>query len=140
MVSRFTLDSACQFLFGEQLKCLEAGIPYPANADRKDPPQFTDHPSGPVAEAFSVGLNEVTLRSIIGEQWALREFWADQVKPHREMVDRLIEPMLNKALQEGFSNTEKTSHEGETLLSAIIPLNQEKTVIKDAVGPVELDC
>ncbi|TFK20380.1 cytochrome P450 monooxygenase pc-3 [Coprinopsis marcescibilis] len=133
LVSRFTLDSACQFLFGEQLKCLEAGIPYPGNADRKDPAQFTEHPSGPVAEAFSVGLNEVTLRSIIGEQWALREFWADMVKPHREMVDSLIDPMLEKALKERFSNKEKTSHEGETVLSAIIPLTQDKAVIKDAL-------
>ncbi len=42
----------------------------------------------------------MTERAAFSSKWPLREFWKDRVKPHREVTDAYMEPILNAALEE----------------------------------------
>ena len=98
LVSRFTLDSATQFLFGKDVRSLSAGLPYLAYSRLSDSLTFVHHPSNVFADAFLAGQIQAALRSRLGPNWPLGEFWRDKVKPHREIVDRFVEPLMVDAL------------------------------------------
>ncbi|KAF9530965.1 cytochrome P450 [Crepidotus variabilis] len=55
LVGRFTLDSATEFLFGQSVQSLAAGIPYPPTSSRKMPSSFASHPSNIFVDAFFDG-------------------------------------------------------------------------------------
>ncbi|KAF9016963.1 cytochrome P450, partial [Hymenopellis radicata] len=45
VVSRFTLDSATEYLFGKDVESLSAGLPYPPLSNIPNPIHFENHPS-----------------------------------------------------------------------------------------------
>lgn len=100
LVSRFTLDSATEFLFGTDVHSLSAGIPYPyytpfaASANRAQ----LEHPSNQFVSAFIAGQTLSSLRTRYGPSWALVEFWKDRIQPHRDIVNGFIEPILEEAI------------------------------------------
>ena len=98
MVSRFTLDSATDFLFGKDVHTLSAGLPYPASSPLANSDEFVNHPSNTFANAFVAGLRGIADRFRYGPRWPLLEFWKDEVKPHRKVVDDFIQPILMEAL------------------------------------------
>jgi hypothetical protein len=98
MVSRFTIDSATEFLFGSDIRTLSAGLPYPASSPLADSDAFLNHPSNKFASAFMEGQRVANLRTRYGLAWPLVEFWQDKVKPHRKVVDQFIEPILVETL------------------------------------------
>jgi len=66
----------------------------------------------------------------MGQEWGLREFWTDRVRPHRETIDRFLEPVMWKVLKEreariasGGTDTEK-GEEAETLLQHLVDQTQ----------------
>jgi len=127
MVSRFTLDSATEFLFGNDIRTLSAGLPYPASSPlaRSDP--FVNHPSNKFASAFMAGQYFVNLRTRYGSSWPMAEFWKDKVKSHRKIIDEYIEPILTEALAnrvgidgKTLMDREMASSDGTTLLSHLI--------------------
>ncbi|KAJ7220322.1 cytochrome P450 [Mycena pura] len=75
VAARFTLDSGTEFLFGESVDSLSAGLAHPSDASLK-------------GQQVQVG------RPRFGNKWPLNEFWGDQV------IDQFIEPILNDALQD----------------------------------------
>ena len=83
MVSRFTLDSATEFLFGHDVNSSGAGLPYPPGAAQANSPEFLNHPSNRFVHAFAEGQDMTAMRSRTGAAWRLLEFWKDQVKPCR---------------------------------------------------------
>ncbi|KAG2003619.1 cytochrome p450 [Coprinopsis cinerea AmutBmut pab1-1] len=135
LVARFTLDSAAKFLFGAELGSLSAGVPYPPNSGLPNPTSFTLHPSNTFVNAFFNGLNEVAMRSVIGEEWPLREFSKDLVKPYRDIVDQIIEPMVDAALQAAHSDTSEKEKSGRdeptTLLQQLVSQTKDKSIIMD---------
>lgn len=98
MVSRFTIDSATEFLFGSDVRTLSAGLPYPASSPLAYSDAFVNHPSNIFAGAFLECQFNSNLRTRYGASWPLAEFWKDMVTPHRKIVDRFIEPILMDAL------------------------------------------
>ncbi|KAF9530964.1 cytochrome P450 [Crepidotus variabilis] len=80
LVGRFTLDSATEFLFGQSVQSLAAGIPYPPTSSRKMPSSFASHPSNIFVDAFVGGQRVAVERTALGFEWPLREFWRDTVK------------------------------------------------------------
>ncbi|KAF7358094.1 Glycosyltransferase family 39 protein [Mycena venus] len=52
VVSRFTLDSATEFLFGKSADSLSAGLAYPEAASQKNAPSLSSHPSNIFVNAF----------------------------------------------------------------------------------------
>jgi hypothetical protein len=135
MVSRFTLDSATEYLFGHDVRTLSAGLPYPASSPLARSSEFMNHPSNKFANAFTAGQYHTALRVWQGADWPLAEFLADKVKPFRKIVDEFIEPILKDALAEHavtenkLSEGEKANDDGESLLTHLLSHMQGFRVI-----------
>ena len=118
MVSRFTIDSVTQFLFGHDVCTLSAGLPYPASSSLADPLE------NKLVDAFTAGQLLSAMRARRGIIWPLMEFWEDKVKPHRKIIDEFIEPILADALarQESKSSAEreKASENGESMIMHLL--------------------
>ncbi|KAK0200209.1 cytochrome P450 [Desarmillaria ectypa] len=95
VVARFTLDSATDYLFGTDVNSISAGLPYPAGSGNGC---FVDHPSNAFVKAFAKAQQQIVVRFHRGSFWPLCEFWADEVKPLRQVVDDFIQPTLAEAL------------------------------------------
>ena len=126
-MSRFTIDSATEFLFGKDICTLSAGFPYPVSSSSVNSDAFLNHPSNKFATAFALGQYLSTRRTAFGSSWPLAEFWKDKVKPHRKIVDQFIEPILADALAKRAASgnmadgkKEDTEVKDETLLSHLL--------------------
>ena len=98
VVSRFTMDSATEFLFGHDVDSAGAGLPYPPGSPLAlaDPQRFRDHPSNRFVDAFTEGQNLLALRTRAGATaWRLYEFWRDRVAPKRRVVDKFVRSILD---------------------------------------------
>ena len=49
-------------------------------------------------KAFTEGQNYTVLRSSLGNDWPLFEFWFDKVIPLRKVMDKFTEPLMEEAL------------------------------------------
>lgn len=135
-ISRFTLDSATEFLFGSDVKSLSAGLPYPqpSTAYPHSPAHLnnTSHPANRFAHAFAEAQSLTALRSRFGVHWPLREFWRDHCKEHMRVVNGYIEPILKEAVarrEEVSSADVKEVAEGDTLLSHLVNLTQGNAIV-----------
>ncbi|KAL0948882.1 hypothetical protein HGRIS_008998 [Hohenbuehelia grisea] len=130
MVSRFTLDSATEFLFGKDVKSLSAGLPYPSSSPLAAS-TLSNHPANIFAEAFMEGQYLTALRTRYGPHWPLFE-WTDRIKPYRDIVNRFIDPIIEDALLKAHNAGDagdvetdaKSLSEDETLLSHLIKMTQ----------------
>jgi hypothetical protein len=98
MAYRFTLDSATEFLFGKNVHSLSAGLAYPPSSLKSKSTTSLSHSSNTFSEAFGKGQFLIAVRSRFGLHWPLREFWKDQAKEQRAIVDDFIEPILDEAV------------------------------------------
>ncbi|PPR07844.1 hypothetical protein CVT24_002989 [Panaeolus cyanescens] len=121
LVSRFTLDSATEFLFGHTVDSLSAGIPYP-------------HVSS-ASLAFTEGQTQTNIRSPLGKDWPLVEFWGNKIAPLRKRMDEFIEPVMNEALRRREERLKKGNDDKEeeemTLLAHLVNHTQDPTILKD---------
>jgi hypothetical protein len=131
MVSRFAIDSATEFLFGNDISTLSAGLPYPASSPFANSSAFVNHPSNQFASAFLAGQYDSVRRTGYGPGWPLMEFWKDRVKPHRKVVDQFVEPVLAEALAKraavgkgAFTDRVKEDTDEATLLNHLINQTQ----------------
>ena len=95
-LSRFTLDTATEFLFGRNVESLSAELPYPSTYKGHTLPT---HPSSEFALAFSRAQEYAFPRAIYGKIWPLFEFWKDTVTAERNLTDKFIDPLIEAALQ-----------------------------------------
>ncbi|KAG9317013.1 cytochrome P450 [Chiua virens] len=112
VASRFTLDSATEFLFGKDVRSLSAGINYPPSSSlSKDPTIKTAN------------------RTNYGSSWRIAEFWKDRVEEHMKVCFEFIDPIVADALAKkheqkrlGVDVKEGAGEvkEGETLLEHLI--------------------
>ncbi|KAF9484032.1 cytochrome P450 [Pholiota conissans] len=132
LVSRFTLDSATEFLFGSNVGSLSAGIPYPPSSSKKNP-SFDSHPSNHFVKAFAKGQAATITRIGLGSDWPLAEPFADKIKPFRKIIDDFTQPLLDKARMKWLASDEsdKVDRDDETLLEHLITQTEDMTVIRD---------
>ncbi|KAK0215085.1 cytochrome P450 [Armillaria fumosa] len=97
VVSRFTLDSATEFLFGLDVGSLSAGLPYPSGSKAGNTIVAADHPSNVFVRAFVKGQELIARRSRAGTVWPLLEFWENKVSPHRRVMEDAVQPLLDDA-------------------------------------------
>ncbi|KAF8966456.1 cytochrome P450 [Flammula alnicola] len=133
LVSRFTLDSATQFLFGHNVESLSAGLRYPDSSPLANSPAFRNHPSNVFVDAFLEGQTRSAVRGRVGPNWPLLEFWSDKIKPLRKVMDKFTEPVLIEALakKESEKAIQDDADHGDTLLSHLLQHTQDTTVLKD---------
>jgi hypothetical protein len=126
-VSRFAIDTSTEYLFGHDFRTLSAGLPYPASSPLSNSPGFSNHSSNTFSDAFTSGQHYSIARVWKGANWPLVEFWKDEVKPFRKIVDEFIEPVLQDALAkhariEGKPSVERerTGGDEESLLTHLL--------------------
>ncbi|KAK0502036.1 cytochrome P450 [Armillaria luteobubalina] len=134
-VARFTLDSATEYLFGNDVNSTSAGLPYPARSPFAGNAHFVNHPSNTFVKAFAAAQEESALRMQRGQYWPLFEFKADAVKPLRQVVNEFVEPLLVEALKrkdEGEKSVkDDNSDENLSLLARLVENTDDTKVIRD---------
>lgn len=128
LVSRFTLDSATEFLFGHCVHILRAGLPYSPNVTFASPTDQMKDKSADTASLFSEAFANAQLttarRSRFGSLWPLLELWKDKTEDDMKIVNAFIDPILRDAVAKRKKPTEFTDKkeigEGETLLDHLI--------------------
>ncbi|CAA7262215.1 unnamed protein product [Cyclocybe aegerita] len=131
LVSRFTLDSATEFLFGHNVSSLSAGLPYPPSAAHLTPASYHTHPATVFTKAFSEGQLLASLRTGQGTEWRLFEFWKDKVTPLRKVMDAFTEPVIKEALEKEEREKEVKDEEEGTLLEYLVKQTQDPKILKD---------
>ena len=96
VLSRFTMDTATEFLFGQDVKTLSGDLPYPSTCRK---PFLRTHPSDRFAVAFNRAQEHTAPRGIYGKLWPLAEFWEDVVATDKEITWEFINPIIQAALE-----------------------------------------
>ncbi|OCH88145.1 cytochrome P450 [Obba rivulosa] len=136
LVSRFTLDSATEFLFGKDVRSLSAPLPYPPHAPgaREKNAAAEAHPANQFAKAFLDAQVATTMRSRFLGAWPLFEFWEDKVARHMASIDAFVDPIVQDALAQrkdkGGEAGEEPGDE-ETLLGHLINMTEDAQILKD---------
>ncbi|KAJ6553147.1 cytochrome P450 [Mycena capillaripes] len=148
MVSRFTMDTASSFLFGQDVRSLDAGLPYPYNVspsvDATNLPAAQPHPSSTFATAFQEAQMITALRTRFGQHWPLQEFWTDRLAAPMGIVRGFLDPILKEAVAKkraaGASEGEKKNElgdrevqEGESLLDHLVNYTDDYTILRDEI-------
>ncbi|TFK64703.1 cytochrome P450 monooxygenase pc-3 [Pluteus cervinus] len=136
LVSRFTMDSATEFLFGQDVRSLSAGLAYPHYTPEDQRLASQNHPSNIFVQAFNEAQNISAIRSRFGPHWRLREFWQDRAKAQMSTVTAFIKPILASAIakkaQDGPEKREEVE-EGDTLLDHLINFTSDEKILLDEI-------
>ena len=97
IMSRYTTDTATEFLFGQDVKSLSGELPYPSTYRGYAPPR--DHPSDKFTTAFNLAQEYIYPRGFFGKAWRLAEFWEDKVTTQIGIANEFIDPLIYAALQ-----------------------------------------
>ncbi|KAL1743862.1 cytochrome P450 [Schizophyllum fasciatum] len=154
LFSKFTMDSATEFLFGMNVHSLSSGLPYPHYVG--NPPPTYDavkNPKAAAANAFSEAFQDclfaVAQREFVGSSWPLREIWEDKTTKPMRVVNSFIEPIVDAAIKReqerqrarGVDADAKTRQiameeskeveDDDTLLSHLVRFTSDPVVLKD---------
>ena len=135
-MSRFTLDTATEFLFGTFVHSLSTGLPYPHNVVSSIPLD-SEPAAASSSKAFSDAvfgaLKMIAERQRFGWIWPLLEIFGDKTRKPMKIVDGFIQPIVKEALAKkraGKLNEKKreeaSAHleEGETLLDHLVQVTE----------------
>ncbi|KZP20533.1 cytochrome P450 [Athelia psychrophila] len=135
-ISRFTLDSASEFLFGQDVQSLSTGLPHPHRTQDSQGHHLSS------AETFSRAIQEaqdgLARRMRSGPTWQILELFKDNTAKPMKIVDTYMYPILNEAIEKqkaqakGNVDDDKIG-EAETLLDHLIKLTTDKTVLRDEI-------
>ncbi|KAH7339083.1 cytochrome P450 [Rhizoctonia solani] len=136
LVARFTLDSGTEFLFGQDVRSLEAPLPYPHEKPSDDTASF--------AAAFGRAQDLLIDRFVLGHFWPWMELFWDRTERDMEVIDAYIAPILKTKLEEkralGLAKPKVPSEDsdpngleaaGDTLLDHLVQCTDDISVIKD---------
>ncbi len=138
-MSRFTIDSAPELLFGHCVHSLKASLPYPHNA--KDIATSAENPESRFANDFSAAFldaqHAVIQRERLGPIWPLFEIFGDKARKPMKIVNAFIEPIVADVLRkkEAAGKQEKSKDsqlaDDETLLDHLVQVTSDPKIIKD---------
>lgn len=131
LLSRYTMDTATEFLFGQDVKSLSGQLPYPSTYKGYAPPR--DHPSDRFTSAFNLAQEYTYPRGFFAKAWRLLEFWEDKVATQRGVTDEFIDPLVYAALQrkEGAKEEREVDDDDETLLDHLVKQTDNFGIIRD---------
>ena len=122
IATRFTLDSATEFLFGMDVHSLSTPMPYPYNSPQaQETAKSSSHLDSAtrfakaISEAQSISLSRLRF----GLLWPLSEFWHDRMEEPMKIVHELIDPIVVDAIAKRKlldSSPEKSSTDREKTL------------------------
>lgn len=120
LLSRYTMDTATEFLFGQDVKSLSGQLPYPSTYKGYAPPR--DHPSDKFTSAFNRAQESTYPRGFYAKAWRLFEFWEDKVATQMEITNEFIGPLIYAALRKKKDAKEphQVDKDDETLLDHLV--------------------
>ncbi|KZT09730.1 cytochrome P450 monooxygenase pc-3 [Laetiporus sulphureus 93-53] len=145
LISRFTLDSATEFLFESCVHSLYSPLPYPHNLTRSP---FSDTTKGELdraeafARAFAKAQHVVSERAQLGKIWPFFEIWRNKTDEYMRVVDDYLGPILQEALRkkEQMIKEEKWGRDkdeavedDDTLLDHLVRYTSDPVVLHDEV-------
>ncbi|KAI0824721.1 cytochrome P450 monooxygenase pc-3 [Trametes gibbosa] len=137
LISRFTLDSATEFLFGSCVHSLESSLPYP-RGQYPFSGRAEQSPSEKFAYAFGKLQHIVSERPRLGWVWPLKEVLKTSTDDYMAVVDGFIEPILKEALrkkeerlQHDDALDDKESQEDDTLLDHLVKQTSDPAILHD---------
>ncbi len=145
--SRFTLDSATEFLFGTCVHSLKSDLPYPLNAISNSKSSTGAYDlANEFARAFSDVQEIIALRVRCGPLWPLWELSGNKTTAHMKVVSEFIDPILSLALEKKSSplsemaGAEKSDeiNEDDTLLDHLARFTDGDLICRFIV-PVPMD-
>ncbi|THH31300.1 hypothetical protein EUX98_g2878 [Antrodiella citrinella] len=142
LISRFTLDSATEFLFGVSVNSQKSPLPYPprsaAAAHQQENAAFADQ----FVRAFSRVQDTIAARGRLGYIWPFLEIFSDKTADDMKVVDSLLNPILEKALEHARNeksaglrkdNEVEDVHEDDTFLDHLVRCTTDKQVLHDEI-------
>ncbi|KAH7906601.1 cytochrome P450 [Hygrophoropsis aurantiaca] len=135
LISRFTLDSATEFLFGHNVHSLSADLPYPYNVSKPASVSESTSSAEAFARAFAEAQHGISRRVIAGQIWPLFEIFKDQTAEPMNVVNAFLEPIVKDAIEK-HKQSEKMGMKDEfadeeTLLDHLVRFTTDMTVLKD---------
>ncbi|KAG2105766.1 cytochrome P450 [Suillus discolor] len=134
LISRFTLDSASEFLFGHCTDSLSVELPFPDNTLESTNTKGRGDTAAAFADAVSQAEHAISRRVIIGAVWPMTEIFADSTAQHMKVVDEFLDPILEAALTRHSTAAKLDANEiteDQTFLDHLIKLTSDFKVIKD---------
>ncbi|RDX53659.1 cytochrome P450 monooxygenase pc-3 [Lentinus brumalis] len=138
LVSRFTLDSATEFLFGQCVHSLKTDLPYAYNDPVAALVVRTPSAADRFAEAFLKAQAALAMRLRMGWVWRFSELTKDASADAMKEVDAYLQPILEEAIRKnrsqiGKSGAEKDqdAEDSETLLDHLVKLTDDPVVLHD---------
>ena len=135
LVSRFTLDSATEFLFGYDVGSLSGSLPYPyyVTTTGKTSSPSEDHPSSRFVTAFTEAQNILAFRMRFGMHWPLAEFWEDKLKKPIGIVHNFINPIVTQAIKRKRDTEADLEKDDETLLENLVNSTEDPITLRDEI-------
>ncbi|KAF8826282.1 hypothetical protein HHX47_DHR5000292 [Lentinula edodes] len=145
VVSRFTIDSATEFLFGHDIGTLSDPLPYPffhpshsVSNDSASP--FTQTFSARFSRSFNEAQTATAVRIRFGDMWPLREIWKDIPKEMMKVVHGFLDPIIQQGVQRSKLAQESKAAvpeiekgEGETVLDHLIKHTDDPVILRDEI-------
>ncbi|GLB33366.1 putative cytochrome p450 [Lyophyllum shimeji] len=140
LVSRFTMDSATEFLFAKDVRSLDVELPYPHYSPLSKAPASVNHPANIFSKAFDEAQRAIAFRSRFGAAWPLTEFFSDKVKDKMGPIYDFINPILAEAVarKKETNSVEKIGaygdrevQDGECLIDHLINYTDDPIVLRD---------
>ena len=94
VASRFTIDSATEFLFGKEVCTLAMGIVYPPSSPLSKDPVFLNHPANRFVCVFQESQVATAQHTNYGFSWHFTEFWKNKVEEHMKVCFESIDPII----------------------------------------------
>jgi hypothetical protein len=127
--SRFTLDSSTDFLFGNDVRSLSAGLIYPPGAGVHSSSGAAGHPANVFADAFLKAQAISASRVHLYDNWPLASFWKDDLTKELDTISEFIDPIVFKALEAKRGRGKTLDVDGDvTLLDQMVQLTDGTTV------------
>ncbi|ELU36886.1 cytochrome P450 monooxygenase pc-3 [Rhizoctonia solani AG-1 IA] len=122
LVSKFTLDSASEFLFGINVRSLEQPLPLP---------RVKETEGNTFSAAFTSVQAQAVVRFSYGALWPYMEFFSDRTRRDMRVIDAFIKPILEAKLSLKKKGALEEDEERETLIDHLVKLTDDEKLIKD---------
>ncbi|KDR74352.1 hypothetical protein GALMADRAFT_250207 [Galerina marginata CBS 339.88] len=140
LVARFTLDSATEFLFGNDVGSLSGELPYPyyASSNPSNEKSSTDnHRASRFVSAFTEAQSVTAFRMRFGVHWPFAEFWHDKLKKPMGVVHSFIDPIVAEAIKKkrelADSGVVNKDRDDETLLENLVNSTEDPITLRDEI-------
>ncbi|KAF7296034.1 hypothetical protein MKEN_01418400 [Mycena kentingensis (nom. inval.)] len=138
LISRFTMDSATEFLFGSCVESLACTPPYPHNASANRPPiHDSEHAqqANSFTAAYGEAMQQIAIRQRLGPMWPLFEMFKDKTAAPMAEVAKYIDPLIQAAIDKKDANAgvDKANEEELCLLDDLVRSTSDPKVLRDEI-------